>query len=84
MYIFIRLLLHKGSKCAGGSHKTQVGYENNGLVTELVGYKRSTAQLRETIRSGTCQGGMEIATGAAPQAFYSKKDQYQANQTNPN
>jgi len=62
MYIFIRLLLYNGSRCAGGSQKTQVGYENNGLVTELVGYERSTTQLREAIRNGACQSGMKIAT----------------------
>jgi hypothetical protein len=55
MDIFIRSLLHHGSKCAGGSHKTQIGYGNNGLVTEPVGYQRSITQLRESTRNGTEQ-----------------------------
>jgi hypothetical protein len=53
--IFIPVMLQNGSKCAEGSHKTRVGYGNNGLVTQLIGYERSITQLRKTTRNRTEQ-----------------------------
>jgi hypothetical protein len=50
---FIRFLLHSDSKCATRSRKIRVGYENNELVTKLVGHGRSIVQLREMITNGT-------------------------------
>jgi hypothetical protein len=57
--VFIRFMLHNGSKCATGSHKIQVGYENNELVTKSVGHGASIVQLRETTRNGRKRNEMK-------------------------